>query len=281
MAPGRRLSAPGLGDRRRPSWSLLHGGAQNAHTWDTVALALDRPLVAVDLPGHGHSDGGAARLALGRRQRGRRGGGACAAWRPAARAVVGMSLGGLTALALAQPAPRVGAPPGAGRHHPRGDRRQGRRDHRLRRRARRSFASFDEILARTVEHNPTRSVSSLRRGILHNAVQREDGTWVWRYARFRPPRASRARPEFVDLWAAVSDAGRSRSYWSAAWPRARWSTTTTRPSSSAGARRPGGAGLGRRPQRPGRPAGRAGPAHRRLRAVGARVAPPGPARGGQ
>ncbi|MCE7885702.1 MAG: hypothetical protein DYH08_17905 [Actinobacteria bacterium ATB1] len=32
---------------------LLHGGAQNAHTWDTVALALGRSLVAVDLPGHG------------------------------------------------------------------------------------------------------------------------------------------------------------------------------------------------------------------------------------
>jgi pimeloyl-ACP methyl ester carboxylesterase len=35
---------------------LVHGGSQNAHTWDTVALALGRPLVAVDLPGHGHSD---------------------------------------------------------------------------------------------------------------------------------------------------------------------------------------------------------------------------------
>ena len=35
---------------------LLHGGAQNAHTWDTVALALHRPLVAIDLPGHGRSD---------------------------------------------------------------------------------------------------------------------------------------------------------------------------------------------------------------------------------
>ena len=48
-----------------------------------------------------------------------------------------------------------------------------------------SFDSFEELLARTMEHNPTRSESSLRRGILHNAVQREDGTWVWRYARFR------------------------------------------------------------------------------------------------
>ena len=41
-----------------PEIVFLHGGAQNAHTWDTVALALGRPLVAIDLPGHGHSDGG-------------------------------------------------------------------------------------------------------------------------------------------------------------------------------------------------------------------------------
>src|SRR5579862_4172219 len=38
-----------------PEVVFLHGGAQNAHTWDTVALAMARPLVAIDLPGHGHS----------------------------------------------------------------------------------------------------------------------------------------------------------------------------------------------------------------------------------
>jgi pimeloyl-ACP methyl ester carboxylesterase len=48
-----------------------------------------------------------------------------------------------------------------------------------------SFDSFDDLLARTIAFNPTRSESSLRRGILHNAVQREDGSWVWRYARHR------------------------------------------------------------------------------------------------
>ena len=46
-------------------------------------------------------------------------------------------------------------------------------------------------------------MSSLRRGILHNAVQLDDGTWVWRYARFREGESG-ARPEFGDLWAAVS-----------------------------------------------------------------------------
>jgi len=54
-----------------------------------------------------------------------------------------------------------------------------------------------------MEHNPTRSESSLRRGILHNAVQREDGSWVWRYARFRTEDAA-AHPEFGDLWDAIS-----------------------------------------------------------------------------
>ena len=57
VEPGRRLSALVWGDGD-PELVFLHGGAQNAHTWDTVALALDRPLVAIDLPGHGHSDGG-------------------------------------------------------------------------------------------------------------------------------------------------------------------------------------------------------------------------------
>src|SRR6202161_3775724 len=39
-----------------PEFALVHGGAQNAHTFDTVALALQRPLLALDLPSHGHSD---------------------------------------------------------------------------------------------------------------------------------------------------------------------------------------------------------------------------------
>src|ERR1700678_834123 len=56
VAPGRALSALVWQDAE-PELVLVHGGSQNAHTWDTVALALGRPLVAIDLPGHGHSDG--------------------------------------------------------------------------------------------------------------------------------------------------------------------------------------------------------------------------------
>src|SRR5436190_26208 len=74
-----------------------------------------------------------------------------------------------------------------------------------------SFDSFDDLLARTIKYNPTRTESSLRRGILHNAVQREDGTWVWRYQRFRAfePTATEnaaegaGHPNFQFLWDAV------------------------------------------------------------------------------
>ena len=46
-----------------------------------------------------------------------------------------------------------------------------------------TFPSFESLLERTIEHNPTRTLSSLRRGILHNAKQLDDGSWQWRYDR--------------------------------------------------------------------------------------------------
>lgn len=166
-----------------PQLVLLHGGAQNAHTWDTVALAVQCSLVAIDLPGHGHS-----------------------AWRedhdyrpatnapavaktieilaPEANAVVGMSLGGLTSIALADQRPDlvrslalVDVTPGVNS--------QKAADIRAFVDGPEYFDSFDEILERTVRYNPTRSESSLRRGVLHNATELPDGRWAWRYDRFR------------------------------------------------------------------------------------------------
>jgi pimeloyl-ACP methyl ester carboxylesterase len=131
---------------------------------------------------------------------------------PAARAVIGMSLGGLTAIALGAEAPElvrklvlVDVLPGL--------------------KARRaqhitdfvggpaSFASLDELLERTVRFNPARSRSSLRRGILHNAEQQPDGTWVWRWARHRGTTQAGQAPgpgpaadgiRYGQLWGALS-----------------------------------------------------------------------------
>ena len=189
-----------------PELVLLHGGAQNAHTWDTVALALGRSLLAIDLPGHGHSDWRpqkdytpqvlAAEVAR-----------VVEIHAPGAEAVVGMSLGGLTALCLATDRPdlvrRLGLvdiTPGtdhakaepiinfvSGPAH---------------------FDDFDAILAHTVEHNPTRSESSLRRGVLHNACEQEDGSWSWRWDPMRDwktgEKPKEKAPDFGALWDRVS-----------------------------------------------------------------------------
>ncbi len=199
VAPGRQVSSLVWGTSP-PELVLVHGGAQNAHTWDTVALMLDRPLVAIDLPGHGHSDGGPDGL-LSVEGNGADLARVVAELAPNAVGVVGMSLGGLSSIALAATAPDlvrslvlVDVTPGV-------DEKKSAPIHAFVN-GPDSFADFDELLARTIEHNPTRSVSSLRRGILHNAVQREDGSWVWRYARFRT--AGGVAPDFERLWDAVS-----------------------------------------------------------------------------
>ncbi len=207
LPDGRVISSLVWGDGD-PEIVFLHGGGQNAHTWDTVALALNRPMLAIDLPGHGHSararegvpvtTGNAEDVAPVIR-----------ALAPNARGVVGMSMGGLTTLALILHAPElvksavlVDVTPGVTR----GQAAQiiGFLNGPV------TFADFDEILARTVEFNPTRSEQSLRRGILHNAEQLDDGSWVWRHQRHRldgdeavavePPPDSLG---FGDLWDAV------------------------------------------------------------------------------
>jgi pimeloyl-ACP methyl ester carboxylesterase len=184
-----------------PELALVHGGAQNAHTFDTVALAMQRPLVALDLAGHGHSDPSPYGLTS-----------------PASHAIdvahaleqlmdgprplVGMSLGGLASILVAHDRSDVVSSlvliditPGANelKAHHITDFVNGPA----------SFENFDELLERTIEHNPTRSVSSLRRGILHNALQRDDGTWVWRHQQH--PRPQLEVPPLGDLWAKIEE----------------------------------------------------------------------------
>jgi len=203
VEPGRALSALVWGSAE-PEIVLLHGGAQNAHTWDTVAMALGRPLVAIDQPGHGHADGprdgpggqlaltgNAEDIAV-----------AIRALAPKARCVVGMSMGGMHSIALVGVAPElvrslilVDVTPGVTAEKAKAitDFVNGPA----------SFPSFEELLARTKEHNPTRTEASLRRGILHNAIQLDDGSWEWRYRRFRMPEGSGSAPERPDydaLW---------------------------------------------------------------------------------
>lgn len=185
-----------LGDVSALKWGteaprivFLHGGGQNAHTWDTVILGLGVPALALDLPGHGRS-----------------------AWRedgdygpklnaetlrpvlrnlaPDPRLVVGMSLGGLTALRIAASEPAlvpelvlVDVTPSAPERHEQMTKAQlgavalvkGDRE----------FPSFAAMVDVTAAAAPHRDRNSLRRGVFHNSKQLDDGTWTWRYDTFR------------------------------------------------------------------------------------------------
>jgi pimeloyl-ACP methyl ester carboxylesterase len=183
-----RISALSWG-AEPPQVVLLHGGGQNAHTWDTVVLALGVPALAVDLPGHGSSDwrddadyspqSNATTVAA-----------ALTGFGVSGVPVVGMSLGGLTGIALTASHPErvtglavvdvtpsvlarvaemttaqrgttalIGGPP--------------------------SFDDVEEMMAAAVAAAPQRPATSVRRGVLHNSRRLPDGRWAWRYDRPR------------------------------------------------------------------------------------------------
>ncbi|WP_341945719.1 alpha/beta hydrolase [Microbacterium sp. LWH11-1.2] len=100
---GRTVSALRFGIEA-PRVTLLHGAGLNAHTWDTTSLALQQPLLAIDLAGHGDSswrtdaDYTPRTLAVDVAA-------ALDAWTAQPQLVVGQSLGGLTGAALAAARP--------------------------------------------------------------------------------------------------------------------------------------------------------------------------------
>lgn len=182
---------------------LVHGTAQNAHTWDTALLALGRPALAIDLPGHGHSgwrdDFGyhptqlAEDVAV-----------VIEALVEGPVLVVGMSLGGATVNALAARRPDLVRRVVAVDITPNPVAEDAKDIHDFIA-GPQTFPSFAEILERTVQFNPTRSVSSLRRGIVHNAFRNDDGSWQWRYD--RRDRSGAPRVEGHDAWAELASIG--------------------------------------------------------------------------
>ncbi|MGE2732098.1 alpha/beta fold hydrolase [Mycolicibacterium vaccae] len=182
------ISALKFGDDA-PRVVFLHGGGQNAHTWDTVVLGLGAPALAVDLPGHGRSawredgDYGPVPNAVAVEP-------VLRDLAPDADLVVGMSLGGLTALRVAVTAPDLVrrlvlvdvTPSAPQRHTEMTDEQKGtvalvQGD--------RTFPSFSAMLEVTVAAAPHRDRESLRRGVFHNAKRLDDGTWTWRYDSIR------------------------------------------------------------------------------------------------
>jgi pimeloyl-ACP methyl ester carboxylesterase len=158
-----------------PELVLLHDSGESARAWDAVALALGRPSVAIDLPGHGRSDWRRdgryepASLTSAVAE-------AIRSFAPRARLVAGTGLGGLTALALRRRHARLlpglalvntlpGAAPG------RAWRRSGPE----------RYASRAEALAALAARRPESGRQALRREALYELLQNPDGSWAWRH----------------------------------------------------------------------------------------------------
>jgi esterase len=191
------ISALQWGDAA-PRVVFLHGGGQNAHTWDTVIAGLGVPALAVDLPGHGHSawreegdyspqiNAAAIAPVLGDLA-------------PNADLVVGMSLGGLTAIGLGAVAPHlvrelvlVDVTPSSMRRVAEMTKEQQGTVALMQ--GDREFPSFTAMVELTTAAAPHRDPKSLRRGVFHNSRQLDNGNWTWRWDTIREV------PDFDSLW---------------------------------------------------------------------------------
>lgn len=179
LPDGRELSALHYGDDA-PTVTFLHGAGLNAHTWDTTALLLGQSVLAIDLAGHGDSswrediDYSPRTLAADVIT-------ALEEWTSTPQVLVGQSLGGLTAAAVASARPElvrelivVDITPGI-------DTSGGPAVLRKFYEGPTDFASRDELVDRAIALGFGGSRPDTERGVFLNTRVRSDGRIEWKH----------------------------------------------------------------------------------------------------
>ncbi|WP_255305146.1 alpha/beta fold hydrolase [Microbacterium sp. 3J1] len=179
LADGRRLSALRFGDGT-PRITLLHGAGLNAHTWDTTVLSLQRPVLAIDLAGHGDSSWRsdvdytprtlAADVAA-----------ALDVWTDVPQVIVGQSLGGLTGAAVAAARPDLVAELVVVDITPGIDTSAGPAALREFYAGPTDFATRDELVDRAISFGFGGTRSDTERGVFLNTRVRADGRVEWKH----------------------------------------------------------------------------------------------------
>jgi len=204
LEDGRNLSALRYGDAP-PVVTFLHGAGLNAHTWDTTILALGLPALAIDLPGHGDSSWRTDAAYTGRVLAPDVATG-IAAWTSGPQLLVGQSLGGLTAAAVAASHPELvrelviiditpGVDPNAGPTQIR-DFFAGPTD----------WATRDEMVDRALAFGLGGTRKAAERGVYLNSRERPDGRFEWKHHFAHLSAAMSASRELAATVAAQQDA---------------------------------------------------------------------------
>ncbi|WP_405373531.1 MULTISPECIES: alpha/beta fold hydrolase [unclassified Microbacterium] len=180
LGDGRTVSALRYGDPGAAQITYLHGAGLNAHTWDTTVLATRLPALALDLPGHGDSswrgDGG-----YSGRQLAEDVAPVIAAWADRPQVVVGHSLGGLTAAALAATHPELVAALVIVDISPGIDPNGGAAGIRQFFAGPTDWATRDELVDRALAFGLGGSRESAERGVFLNSRVRSDGRVEWKH----------------------------------------------------------------------------------------------------
>ncbi len=204
LPDARTLSALRYGEGT-PVVTFLHGAGLNAHTWDTTILALGLPALAIDLPGHGDSSWRedmayvarplAADVIVG-----------MDAWVDGPQLLVGQSLGGLTAAAVAASRPDlvrelvvIDITPGIDPNGGASQIRQffaGPTD----------WASRDELVERALSFGLGGSPAAAARGVYFNSRIRPDGRVEWKHHFAHLANMMSANPEAAQAQDAKQDA---------------------------------------------------------------------------
>lgn len=182
----------------KPRLALLHGAGLHAHSWDSIALLSPEAVIALDLPGHGHSqwrsDGVYSAPAISPT--------VTAAIERYGRvhALAGHSLGALVAILVASALPNqikhlilVDATPGFRKR----EQNTGPANTFM---SQASFDSREEIIQSALDHGLGRNRDALVRGVFLNTRVREDGRVEFRHhlARLSPDSHRNHDPEL--LW---------------------------------------------------------------------------------
>ena len=206
------LSYLDWGPRAAPVVILLHGFAQNAHSWDYTTLALGQKyrVISLDARGHGDSDWAADSdyaTAAHQRDLDR----FIEQFDGVPVTLIGLSMGGRTSYLYASRRPAKvrgliivdSGPPGAKAPN---SRQSG---------ARRimdfvtlpdELDTWDEFVERIHQYNPRRSVQEVRDTLIHKVRQAPNGKWTWKYDRvLRRPDRPREVVSADEQWRRVED----------------------------------------------------------------------------